>query len=129
MNDMLHELMQSLCEISEIKTIKETGGLKSYRRDNKLPKSASSITVSPLGPPESEGFASNQSLMKHFVFQISVESTNRMECKILQRKIELTLESKGFYQMSGGLDEYFVETKRYVDSRYYQGNSRIYEEY
>ncbi|MCW2279875.1 hypothetical protein [Lactococcus lactis] len=129
MKDMLHELMQSLCEASEIKAIKENGGLKSYQRWDELPKEASSITISPLGPPESEGFGSNRSLMKHFVFQISVESINRMESKALQRKIELILQRQGFYQMSGGLDEYFVETNRYVDSRYYEGNSRIYEDY
>ena len=31
--------------------------------------------------------------------------------------------------MNGALDEYFSDTKRYVDARFYEGNSNLYENY
>ena len=69
MKDMLHELMLTLTEEPEILKIKETGGLKSYKRREELGKEMTSITVIPVGPPEQAGFGSNISLGKHFIYQ------------------------------------------------------------
>lgn len=38
------------------------------------------------------------------------------------------MKKLGFGQISGkGLDEYFSETKRFVDARRYEGNTKIYD--
>ena len=129
MKDMLDELMQELATDSEIQEIQQYEGFKSYVRYDELPKDKTSITIIPSGPPESVGFASNDSLSKHFIFQVSIEAVQRDVPKKLQRKVEQILKTKGFYQMSGGLDEYFSITKRYVDARFYQGNSQLYDDY
>lgn len=129
MKDMLNELMEELAADSEIQEIQQNQGFKSYVRYDELPKDKTSITIIPSGPPESVGFASNDSLSKHFIFQVSIEAIQRDVPKKLQRKVEQILKTKGFYQMSGGLDEYFSTTKRYVDARFYQGNSQLYDDY
>ena len=129
MNDMLSELMQALANDSDILAIQRIGGLKSYSRYENLSESSTSITITPTGPPEQTAVGSNDSFAKHFVYQVSIEATNRMESKELQRKVENILKTKGFFQMNGGLDEYFEETKRYVDARFYEGNSNLYENY
>lgn len=129
MKDMLNELMEELATDSEIQEIQQNQGFKSYVRYDELPKDKTSITIIPSGPPESVGFASNDSLSKHFIFQVSIEAIQRDVPKKLQGKVEQILKTKGFYQMSGGLDEYFSTTKRYVDARFYQGNSQLYDDY
>lgn len=129
MKDMLNELMEELATDSEIQEIQQNEGFKSYVRYDELPKDKTSITIIPSGPAESVGFASNDSLSKHFIFQVSIEAIQRDVPKKLQRNVEQILKTKGFYQMSGGLDEYFSTTKRYVDARFYQGNSQLYDDY
>lgn len=129
MKDKLNELIEALKLEPDISAIEKTGGLKSYVRYEKLPDNLTSIVIRPVGPPEGTGFGSNGSLAKHFTYQVSIESIDRMTCKILQKKVETIFKTKGFYQSSGGLDEYFTETKRYVDARFYEGNSNLYEDY
>ena len=129
MKDMLHELMTTLTEEPDILKIQQTGGLKSYKRREELGEEMTSITVIPIGPPAQAGFGSNTSLVKHVMYQVCIEATDRMVCKEFQKKVENLFQTKGFYQMSGGLDEYFIETKRFVDARFYQGYSKPYEEY
>ncbi|WMX71746.1 hypothetical protein [Lactococcus cremoris] len=129
MKDMLNELMQALVTDSEIQEIQQNEGFKSYVRRDELAKEKTSITVIPSGPPESAGFASNDSVAKHFVYQVSIEAAEREIPKSLQRKVENILKSKGFYQMPGGVDDYFPTTQRYVDARFYQGNSSLNDDY
>lgn len=129
MNDMLNEIMKALSADSDIMDIQKTGGLKSYVRYEKLAENLTSITVTPSGPPLQTALSSNGSLAKHFIYHVSIESTDRMTAKKFQSKVENILISLGFFQMSGGLDEYFEETKRYVDARFYEGNSNLYENY
>ncbi|MDG6143677.1 hypothetical protein NGA84_10090 [Lactococcus formosensis] len=129
MKDMLKELMEVLATDSDIAKIKEVGGFKSYIRSDELEKDKTSITIIPSGPPESIGFASNDSLSKHFIYQVSIEAVKREIPKELQQKIEGILKNNGFYRMPGGVDDYFSTTERYVDARFYQGNSQLYEDY
>ena len=129
MKDMLSELMQSLANDSDILSIQKTGGFKSYSRYENLSGSLTSITVIPAGPPEQTAMSSNDSLAKHFVYQVSIEAIDRLTVKKLQNTVENILKTKGFFQMNGGLDEYFSDTKRYVDARFYEGNSNLYENY
>ncbi|MFP7258715.1 hypothetical protein [Lactococcus lactis] len=129
MNDMLSELMQVLATDSDILAIQKMGGFKSYSRYENLSGSLTSITVIPAGPPEQTAMGSNDSLAKHFVYQVSIEAIDRLTVKKLQNTVENILKTKGFFQMNGGLDEYFSDTKRYVDARFYEGNSNLYENY
>lgn len=129
MKDMLKELMEVLATDVDIAKIKEVGGFKSYIRSDQLDKDKTSITIIPSGPPESIGFASNDSLSKHFIYQVSIEAVKREITKELQQKIEDILKNNGFYRMPGGVDDYFSTTERYVDARFYQGNSQLYEDY
>lgn len=129
MNDMLNEIMQVLATDSDILAIQKTGGFKSYSRYENLSGSLTSITVTPTGPPEQTAMSSNDSLAKHFVYQVSIEAIDRLTVKKLQNTVENILKTKGFFQMNGGLDEYFSDTKRYVDARFYEGNSNLYENY
>ena len=129
LHDMLKEVEDALVQDETIREIKEQGALKSFNRPEGLEDTAISVVIDPLGPPERVAKGSNTSLSKKFIYQINVESGNRMECKTIQRKIERQLESIGFAQTSGGLDEYFTATKRYVDARRYIGHSKLYENY
>ena len=46
----------------------------------------------------------------------------------VQYEIKKEMKKLGFGQISGqGLDEYFSETKRFVDARRYEGNTKIYD--
>ena len=103
--------------------------IKSFKRPETLSEKEPSIVIIPVGPPLQSDRGSNTSLSKTFLYQINVESTNRVECKDLQGKIEKIMEDQGFYQTAGGLDEWIPEIKRYVDARTYKGQSALYEEY
>lgn len=128
-HDMLAEVEEALLKDSDIQVIKAAKGLKSYQRPESLPDTQTSIIIDPLGPPEEAAKGSNTSLSNKFIYQINVESTDRIECKKLQSKIKTLLNESGFTQTSGGLDEYFDTTKRYVDARRYIGYSKLYENY
>lgn len=128
-HDMLTEIEEVLLKDSDIKVIKAAKGLKSYQRPESLPDDQTSIIIDPLGPPEEAAKGSNTSLSNKFIYQINVESIDRIECKKLQSKIKTLLNEFGFSQTSGGLDEYFDTTKRYVDARRYIGYSKLYENY
>lgn len=103
--------------------------IKSFKRPESVPNNETSIVIKPVGPPMQVVHGSDTSLSKMFLYQVNVESIDYMECKELQRKIEKIMEDQGFYQTSGGLDEWIPEIKRYVDARTYKGRSALYEEY
>ena len=103
--------------------------IKSFKRPESVPNNETSIVIKPVGPPMQVVHGSDTSLSKMFLYQVNVESIDYMECKELQRKIEKIMEDQGFYQTSGGLDEWIPEIKRYVDARTYKGRSALYEKY
>ena len=103
--------------------------IKSFKRPESVRDNETSIVIKPVGPPMQVVHGSDTSLSKLFLYQVNVESIDYMECKELQRKIEKIMEDQGFYQTSGGLDEWIPEIKRYVDARTYKGRSALYEEY
>ena len=103
--------------------------IKSFKRPESVPNNETSIVIKPVDPPMQVVHGSDTSLSKLFLYQVNVESIDYMECKELQRKIEKIMEDQGFYQTSGGLDEWIPEIKRYVDARTYKGRSALYEEY
>lgn len=123
--DKFNELYEALKKDASLAGI----SIKSFKRPDSLPNNETSIVIRPVGPPMQAVYGSNTSLAKTFLYQVNVESTNYAECKVLQRKIEKIMEDQGFYQTSGGLDEWIPEIKRYVDARTYKGQSALYEEY
>ena len=103
--------------------------IKSFKRPETLSEKEPSIVIIPVGPPLQSDRGSNTSLSKTFLYQINVESTDRIKCKELQGAIEKVMESEGFYQTDGGLDTWIPEIKRYVDVRTYRGKSSLYDDY
>ncbi|WP_048688973.1 hypothetical protein [Streptococcus sp. 400_SSPC] len=103
--------------------------IKSFKRPETLSEKEPSIVIIPVGPPLQSDRGSNTSLSKTFLYQINVESTDRIKCKELQGAVEKVMESEGFYQTDGGLDEWIPEIKRYADARTYKGKSKLYDDY
>ena len=123
--DRLEEIWEKLNEDERLTDI----SIKSFVRDSNLDDTETSIVLLPVAPPTQTVFGSDTSLSKVFLIQINVESMDRKTCKELQRIIEKIMESEGFYQTVGGLDEYIEDLGRYVDARTYRGVSRLYEDY
>ena len=123
--DRLEEIWEKLNEDERLSDI----SIKSFVRDSNLDDTETSIVLVPVAPPMQTIFGSDTSLSKVFLIQINVESTDRKTCKELQRIIEKIMESEGFYQTVGGLDEYIEDLGRYVDARTYRGVSKLYEDY
>ena len=103
--------------------------IKSFKRPETLSEKEPSIVIIPVGPPLQNDRGSNTSLSKTFLYQINVESTDRIKCKELQGAIEKIMESEGFYQTDGGLDTWIPEIKRYADARTYKGKTHLYDDY
>ena len=123
--DRLEEIWEKLNEDERLSDI----SIKSFVRDTNLDDTETSIVLVPVAPPMQTNYGSDTSLSKVFLIQINVESTDRKTCKELQRIIEKVMESEGFYQTVGGLDEYIADLGRYVDARTYRGVSGLYEDY
>ena len=111
--DKISEIYDALMSDEELAKIT----IKSFERPETLPTDQTSIVIIPLGPPIQSDQGSNTSFSKTFLYQINVESINRIECKKLQGLVEKVMESQGFYQIAGGLDEWIPEIKRYADAR------------
>ncbi|GFH42738.1 hypothetical protein Hs30E_12890 [Lactococcus hodotermopsidis] len=125
MKDMMTEVFQVLSGKSELADVV----IKSFEPPETLTDNASSIVIVPVGSPEQAMAGSDKFLAKRFVYQINVETSDRIETKRLAKAVEGAMLSMKFVQLSGGLDEYFSETKRYVDARRYVGVSKLYADY
>lgn len=123
--DKLTELYNALKEDESLSGI----SIKSFERPDTLGDDETSIVITPVGPPMQTAHGSNTSMAKTFLYQISVESANRVECKELQGKIEKIMGNQRFYQTEGGLDQWIPDIKRYVDARTYKGQSTLYDKY
>lgn len=103
--------------------------IKSFKRPETLSEREPSIVIIPVGPPLQSDRGSNTSLSKTFLYQINVESADRIKCKELQGAVEKIMESEGFYQTDGDLDTWIPEIKRYADARTYKGKTPLYDDY
>ncbi|MFS0955765.1 hypothetical protein ACFC37_14035 [Enterococcus durans] len=102
--------------------------IKFYEQPETADKSGAFITLRPVDVPNEAYHGSDQELSIEHLIQIDVESKYRATSKQIQYEIKKEMKKLGFGQLSGqGLDEYFAETKRYVDARRYDGNTRIYD--
>lgn len=133
MKDMLDAIYVALCSndyISSMTLNKETEQyrIKFYEQPETADKSGAFITIRPLDVPNEAYHGSDKELSIKHLIQIDVESKYRATCKQMQYEIKKEMKKLGFGQVSGqGLDEYFSETRRYVDARRYDGNTRIYD--
>ncbi|HEL0668851.1 TPA: hypothetical protein TUW52_000917 [Streptococcus equi subsp. zooepidemicus] len=123
--DMLTEIFDLLKTDNVLKLVK----IKSFERPESLPDDQTSVVILPITAPKQITFGSDVSLSKKFVYQVEVESTSRIECKDLQRRIEKQLEKIGFYQNDAGFERFDRDTGRYLDARTFRGFSDIYEDY
>lgn len=124
MNDMLMEIYNKLAT----STIIDNKRIKFYETpENMNLNSAPFVVISPLAPPEPSYYGSDDELAMEMTYQINVEATERMKAKEVQLEVKKLLKQLGFSQLTGGLDTYFKETKRYVDARRYIYVSDIYK--
>lgn len=130
MRDAMSEIYQGLLKNAAI----EQATLKGKKHniyyyempDSELP--ANLIIIRPYSPPTPAYSGSDKYLAQRLIFQIDVQSVDRMTCKKLQIAIEQSLSELGYRRLPNQeLDEYFKDTRRYVDARRYQKITKIYE--
>lgn len=85
------------------------------------------MIINPLRPPQDLVGGSDKALTTNFIFQIDVQSPDRKICKQVQAAVKQQMAVLNFAQLTDGLDEYFPETKLFVDARRYEGNTQIYD--
>lgn len=133
MKDILNIIYESLCSNEYIHSMTyneetERYRIKFYEQPETADKTGAFITIRPVDVPNEAYHGSDQELSIEHLIQIDVESTYRTTCKQIQHEIKKEMKKLGFGQVSGqGLDEYFTETKRFVDARRYDGNTKIYD--
>lgn len=133
MKDMLDNIYEALCDneyIHKLTFNEETkeNRIKYYEQPETADKSGAFITIRPVDAPNEAYHGSDKELSIEHLIQIDVESKYRATCKQIQYEIKKEMKKLGFGQVNGqGLDEYFSETKRFVDARRYDGNTRIYD--
>lgn len=97
------------------------GRIKFYIYPETADASKPFIVIDPLDVPDPVVHASNDNHCERHLYQIDVESPNRLITKQLQNEVKKEMKILGFGQLSNGLDKYFDATKRYVDARRYEG--------
>ncbi len=133
MKDILNIIYESLCSNEYIHSMTyneetEQYRIKFYEQPETADKTGAFITIRPVDVPNEAYHGSDQELSIEHLIQIDVESTYRTTCKQIQHEIKKEMKKLSFGQVSGqGLDEYFPETKRFVDARRYDGNTKIYD--
>ncbi|MFC0232751.1 hypothetical protein ACFFIF_01960 [Vagococcus entomophilus] len=132
MKDKLSEVYDSLIRneyISSTTKITESDEyrIKFYEYPSTGDKAGPMITIRPLKAQNDAYHGSDKELSIQFWYQIDVEGTYRTTIKQIQSEIKKEMKKMGFAQSDGGLDEYFSDTKRYVDARRYTGNTTIYD--
>lgn len=126
--DEIKDVMQDVMEAIKDYVNDDSVVIKSYSLPETLQDVEKFILIVPLNAPEMMSFGSNKNLAMQYSYQINVESQDYEETKKLARAVREAMKSLSWSQSSGGLDEYFEETKRYVDARRYRGHSAFYDE-
>lgn len=104
------------------------GRVKLFDVEEEHDDNTSKIFIDPIDVPNDIAYGSNKPLSSEFIYQISVETKNYRLTKALQQECKKIMRDKfGFFQLQNGLDEYFKETKKYVDARRYNGRSKLYD--
>lgn len=126
MKDMLDIIYQGMCTNETIMSICE-GRIKFYIYPETADTSRPFITIRPLQPPYAVNYGSDKNLGYQFFCQIDAQAEDRRKCKEVQRAVKEVMNNLGFVQQPAGLDEYFEETKRFVDARRYLKTTELYD--
>ena len=128
MKDMMMEVYNQLVANDLIKEKVTKERIKFYEVPESLDTSKPFIVIdTPLGPPTSAYYAANKEMSQIFSYQINVETTNRKLTDELSKEIKKIMWKNDFKQLSGGLDAYFTETKRFVQARRYRKNTKMHD--
>lgn len=127
MKDMMMEIYTALCADQLISENVTKDRIKFYEAPETLDVSKPFIIIDALSPQTSAYFAANKEMSVQFSYQINVETTDRILTKRISRSVNYIMRDLGFSQLKDGLDEYFKETKRYVDARRYRKNTRTHD--
>lgn len=128
MKDMMMEVYNQLIANDLIKEKVTKERIKFYEVPESLDTSKPFIVIdTPLGPPTSAYYAANKEMSQIFSYQINVETTNRKLTDELSKEIKKIMWKNDFKQLSGGLDAYFTETKRFVQARRYRKNTKMHD--
>lgn len=123
MSDMMKLIAMRLKERPELAGVT----IKPYYRPESLAQDESSLVIVPMAPPRQADYGSDKALRKQFTYQMNIEASSKDLCTSIACAVEEVLADLGFHQLNGGLDEYFVETQRFVDARRYRGYGQLYE--
>ena len=125
MNLMIFDIYEALKANPLIAQKVGASGIKMYQVEEDIVTKKPFILIAPLNPSTNAYFGGNSPLSKQFAYQINVESTDLYLVKEISDAIQKTMWQNGFGQLAGGLDEYFEETKRYVEAKRYRKNTNI----
>ncbi|NQO74792.1 hypothetical protein HO952_06850 [Streptococcus suis] len=123
MSDMMRRIGDLLKQQPELVGV----AVKPYYRPESLDASEPSLAIVPMAPPKQASFGSDRALQKELTYQMNIEASSKSKVTEIALAVERVLNELGFVQLNGGLDEYFIETKRYVDARRYRGRSPLYD--
>lgn len=125
--DLMDAVYQIIIGDETILRFVEKKQIKYYASSENFDTSKPFVIIDPLGPPDSAAYSSNTELAQRVIYQINVEGPVRKDVKRIQQLIKTALAGNKIRQISGGLDEYFPETKRYVDARRYSVQTKLYD--
>lgn len=123
-----NDYIRSMTEIANSGSEKKSYRIKAYKYPENADKSGAFITIRPVDTPSEAYHGSDKELSVEHLIQIDVEAKYPSVCKQIQFNVKKEMKKLGFGQVNGqGLDEYFEETRRFVDARRYHGNTKIYD--
>ncbi|EHD5018722.1 DUF3168 domain-containing protein [Listeria monocytogenes] len=95
--------------------------IKYYVGPETMDSSKPFMIIEPVDVDVPAMFSSDEIIADEFFIQVSVEASQRKVPKEIQAEVRKELRAIGMAQLADGLDEYFKDTKRYVDARRYRG--------
>lgn len=120
MIDVLDEVYKRLLEDDFIRLTCEDR-IKYYTIPETLNTNKPFMLISFLEPTREVVYRSDIPSVESVELQIDVEGSDRKVVKEIQHHVRNVLKKMNLKQEIGGLDTYFDETKRFVDSRRYSG--------
>ncbi|WP_025728396.1 hypothetical protein [Atopobacter phocae] len=127
MTDMMMTIYNELIKHETIKSLVTKNRIKFYEAPETMDTSKPFIIIEPLGVPVGVTYGSDKELSQRLTYQINVEAPKRQQVKEIQLAAKQVMRNLRFFQMPGGLDEYFSGTKRYVDARRYRTTTKLYD--
>lgn len=127
MKDMMMEIYDFLCADPTIAEHIGKTRIKFYELPETFDTTKPFIILDALEPISDSTFGSNKPLSQQFSYQINIETYDRKLTKEVARTVKNIMWEHDFRQLNGGLDEYFKETKRFVDARRYRTRTKLYD--